>query len=65
MAGLKASTEENLVREKERNMFHFTGKNTRMSRGMCDHKTYCAFSLSVNITNSVQQHQRQSENETL
>jgi hypothetical protein len=26
MAGLKASTEEKLVREKERNMFYFTRK---------------------------------------
>jgi hypothetical protein len=35
MVGFKASTEENLVREKEQNMFYFTRK-TRISCGLYD-----------------------------
>jgi len=33
MAGLKASTEEKLVREKERNMFYFTRKREEFHMG--------------------------------
>ena len=45
MAGLKASTEENLVREKRTQYVSFYWKNTRMSRGLFEHKTHSAFSL--------------------
>jgi len=36
-------------------------KNTAISHRLCDHKTHCAFSLSVNIvTNNAQRRQRQT-----
>jgi len=40
MAGLRAATEENLVKEKEQNMFYLTRNNTRISHGLYDHKTH-------------------------
>ena len=41
------TTEESLVKEQEQNMFYFTRKNKRISRGLYDHKTHCAI-LPVN-----------------
>jgi len=35
------------------------------SHGLCDHKTHCAPSLTVNMMNSVQRRQRQSDTQTL
>jgi hypothetical protein len=35
MVGFKAPTEEKLIREKEQNMFYFTG-NTQISHGLYD-----------------------------
>ena len=65
MLWLRASTEEKLVREKRTKYVLFYKKITRISRGLYDHKTYCVFSSSVNIINSVQRRQRQSDAETL
>lgn len=62
MLGLKASTEKTPIQgntKKKYVLFYY--KNKRISRGLNEHKTYRAFSLSVSIINSVQRRQRQSE----
>jgi hypothetical protein len=56
MVRLKASTEENLVREKEQNVL-FYSKNTRISHGLCDHKTHCAFLVHKHLL-QLQWHQQ-------
>ena len=59
MIGLKATTQGNLVRGKEKKyvLFH---RKTWFHRGYMT-TTQCAFSLTINIINSVQRRQRQSD----
>jgi hypothetical protein len=58
--GLKVSAEENIDWAKEKNVL-FYYKNTRSLHGLYDHKTHCAFTLSVNIINSIQWRQWQTD----
>jgi len=64
MVGSEMSTESHLVMGKEKICFILLEKQ-KNSYGLCDHRTHCAFSLSVNILNSVQRHKRQSDTQKL
>jgi hypothetical protein len=61
MVGLKASTGENLVREREKNVILLEKqKIVTWATRVYDHKKHHAFSLPINVTNGGQRSQRQT-----